>query len=210
MRGLIYKDVCLFFKGAEKRLLLIIGAVVVLLMVKAGIYAGLMASIMLGLTMGMQSVMNFSSDETASWKKYQMTLPVNNFAVVASKYASVVCILVPGIIGSIVLNLISSVVYHQWDFTLYGLSMAIAALLPLAWTAICLPLTYWFGFQSAQALGIVFIFPMFFFIKNFEDEAGFSDLPQTVSSYLLIAGIICVTLFILSYFISVAGYARKE
>ena len=25
MRGLIYKDVCLFFKGAEKRLLLIIG-----------------------------------------------------------------------------------------------------------------------------------------------------------------------------------------
>jgi len=203
MRGLIYKDVCLFFKGAEKRLLLIIGAVVVLLMVKAGIYAGLMASIMLGLTMGMQSVMNFSSDETASWKKYQMTLPVNNFAVVASKYASVVCILVPGIIGSIVLNLISSVVYHQWDFTLYGLSMAIAALLPLAWTAICLPLTYWFGFQSAQALGIVFI-------KNFEDGAGFSDLPQTVSSYLLIAGIICVTLFILSYFISVAGYARKE
>ena len=120
MRGLIYKDVCLFFKGAEKRLLLIVGAVVVLLMVKAGVYAGLMASIMLGLTMGMQSVMNFSSDETAHWKKYQMTLPVNNFAVVASKYASVVCILALGIIGSVVLNLISSVVYHQWDFTLYG------------------------------------------------------------------------------------------
>ena len=116
----------------------------------------------------------------------------------------------PGIIGSIVLNLISSVVYHQWDFTLYGLSMAVAALLPLAWTAICLPLTYWFGFQSAQALGIIFIFPMFFFIKNFEDGAGFSALPQTVGPYLLLAGIICVTLFVLSYFISVAGYSRKE
>ena len=178
MRGLIYKDVCLFFKGAEKRLLLIIGAVVVLLVVKAGVYAGLMASIMLGLTMGIQSVMNFSSDETASWKKYQMTLPVNNFAVVASKYASVVCILVPGIIGSIVLNLISSVVYHQWDFTLYGLSMAVAALLPLAWTAICLPLTYWFGFQSAQALGIISFFLCSFSSKILKMGPVFPPCPK--------------------------------
>ena len=45
MRGLIYKDISIFFKSIDKRLILIATAAIVLLIFNAGIYAGLFASV---------------------------------------------------------------------------------------------------------------------------------------------------------------------
>lgn len=210
MQGLIYKDICLFFKSVEKRMLIIIGAVTAFLLFEAGVYAGLMASIMLGMTVGMQSVLSFESDEKANWKKYQMVMPVRNYKVVASKYISVLSLLVPSMLGSVILNLLSSVIYSDWKIALFGLSIAGAIMVPLIWTAICLPLTYWFGFRSAQAAGLICIFPMVYVIKFFEDGPGLAALPDTTISYLSVAFVACAGLFILSYLLSVAGYSRKK
>lgn len=69
MRGLIYKDISIFFKSIDKKLILI-AAAIVLLIFNAGIYAGLFASVMFAMTIGMQNIMSFASDEKASWKKY--------------------------------------------------------------------------------------------------------------------------------------------
>ena len=44
MRGLIYKDISIFFKSIDKKLILIAAAAIVLLIFNAGIYAGLFAS----------------------------------------------------------------------------------------------------------------------------------------------------------------------
>ena len=46
MRGLIYKDISIFFKSIDKKLILIAAAAIVLLIFNAGIYAGLFASVM--------------------------------------------------------------------------------------------------------------------------------------------------------------------
>ena len=45
---------------------------------------------------------------------------------------------------------------------------AASFIIPLLWTGICLPLTYWFGFRSAQTLGLFVVIPMLYFVKYFE------------------------------------------
>ena len=54
MRGLIYKDISIFFKSIDKKLILIATAAIVLLIFNAGIYAGLFASVMFAMTIGME------------------------------------------------------------------------------------------------------------------------------------------------------------
>lgn len=210
MRGLIYKESYLFIKGLEKRSLIIVVAIVILLMTRAGDYAGLMASIMLAWAVGIQGTMSFASDEKVDWKKYQMALPVNGVSIVASKYISVIYMAVIGVGISIVLNLISSLVHNNWDFAIWGLSAVAEIIIPLIWSSICLPIIYWFSFRSSQMMGMVCIFPMVYLINFFEDGPGLSALPNTISSYLFISFCVAIMLYVISFFISVVGYSRKE
>lgn len=210
MRGLIYKNICLFFKSIEKRQSIIIGILIVLLFLKAGIYAGLMTSITLGMVIGIQNILSFGNDEKAEWRKYQKTMPVSDYKVVASKYISIIYILLPGILASIIFNLLSNVIYGYWTMSLFGLSIAATVIIPLVWSAISLPLTYLFGFHTAQAVGFVFIFPIVYIVNFFEDGPGLNALPDTTNAYLFILFVICAFLFILSYFLSVVGYSRKR
>lgn len=209
MHGLIYKDICHFFKSIEKRQLIIIGALIVLLFLKAGNYAGLMTSIMLGMIVGIQNILSFGSDEKVDWKKYQRTMPISDYKVVASKYISIIYILLPSILVSVIFNLLSNMIYGYWEMTLFSLSIVFTLIIPLVWSAVSLPLTYWCGFRTAQALGFAFIFPMVYIINFFEDGPGLSALPKTMGVYLLGGFTICF-IFILSYFLSVAGYSRKK
>ena len=148
MRGLIYKDISIFFKSIDKKLILIAAAAIVLLIFNAGIYAGLFASVMFAMTIGMQNIMSFASDEKASWKKYQLAMPISNFTVVASKYVSVIYTVAISILGSIAFNGLSSMIFQNFDMLIWLFSIGAAAIIPLLWTGICLPLTYWFGFRS--------------------------------------------------------------
>ena len=175
MKGLVYKDISIFFKGIDKKLVLIAAGVIVLLMVKTGIYAGLFASVMLAMTIGMQNIMSFASDEKASWKKYQLAMPVNAVSVVTSKYISVVCTLAVSLVGSILFNLLSSVAFQSFDTIVWGVSAAVSVIVPLLWTGICLPLTYWFGFHSAQTMGLIVVIPMFYFFQLLEAKDSYSQ-----------------------------------
>lgn len=210
MRGLIYKDFYLFLKSIDKKLIIIAIPAITILIMNTGIYAGLMTSIMLSITIGMQNIISFASDENVNWRRYQLALPISGCSIVASKYISVICTLAFSLAGSVVLSLMSSIFYGSFEINLFGLSIITAIILPLACTGICLPLTYWFGFRSAQTIGVLFVVPIFYFIKYFEDGLGFSAIPASTQSYLLIACIITIVLFILSFAISVLGYSRKN
>lgn len=209
MKGLIYKDITVFFKSIDKKLVLI-AVSTILLMFNAGVYAGLFASVMLAMTIGIQNIMSFALDEKASWKKYQLAMPVNAVSVVTSKYISVICTLAVSLVGSILFNLLPSVAFRKFNVTVWGVSAAASLIIPILWTGICLPLTYWFGFRSAQTMGLIAIIPMFYFIKYFEDGAGFSAMTNSILSYVIIAGIAAVILFIISMIISMIGYSRKK
>ena len=200
----------IFYKSIDKRLVLIAAGTIVLLMVNTGVYAGLFASVMLAMTIGMQNIMSFACDEKASWKKYQLAMPVNAVSVVTSKYVSVVCTLAVSLTGSILFNLLSSVVFRSFNLTVWGVSAAVSVIVPLLWTGICLPLTYWFGFRSAQTMGLFAVIPMFYFVKYFEDGAGFSAMTNSILSYAAAAGAMVMVLFVISMLISMTGYKKRK
>ena len=114
------------------------------------------------------------------------------------------------IVGSIIFNLLPSIAFQSFNVTVWGVSAAVSLIVPLLWTGICLPLTYWFGFRSAQTMGLFVVIPMFYFVKYFEDGAGFSAMTNSIFSYIVIAGIAVVILFIISMIISTIGYNRKK
>ena len=89
MKGLIYKDFSLFFRSIDKNLIIMALIVLILLFANTGDFAGLLATIMFSMVIGMQNVMSFAIDEQVSWKKYQLTMPVNPFLAVGGKYISV-------------------------------------------------------------------------------------------------------------------------
>lgn len=210
MRGLIYKDVQLFFKGMEKKIILMAAAAIILLLIKVDIYAGLLSTILLSFAVSMQNIMSFVSDEKTDWKKYQLALPVKESHVVASKYISVICTMSVSVSIGIICNLISGIMYGKFDSILFGFSLLSAVIIPLVWTGVCLPLTYWFGFRSAQTLGLLGVIPVVYIISRFEDGAILLPTTASISSYLLITCIGAAILFIVSFFISVLGYSRKN
>ena len=210
MRGLIYKDFCLFFKNIDKKILLFAAAAIALLLAKTGVYAGLLSTIMLSLSVSAQNLLNVNCDEKADWEKYQRTMPVSKCHVVMSRYISVICTLTVTVCGSIIFSVFSRLISGHFSPGLMGISILTAIIMPLLWTGLCLPLAYWFGFRSTQALGFIMIIPMVYIINFFEDGPGVNGLPITVSSGLLIAIVAALAVFVISFVLSVAGYSRQK
>lgn len=210
MRGLIYKDFCLFFKSIEKKVILIAVAAIILLMAKAGVYSGLFASVMFSMAIGMQSIMSFSSDEKADWKRYQLAMPVNGYRAVGSKYVSLILILGISIAGSVIFSLTTCIIQKNFDLNLMGISVMTSIIIFLGWMGICLPLTYWFGFRSAQTIELIVVIPIFYLVKYFEDGPGISNLATSINAYFLMGLIAAIVIFLVSFMISVAGYSQKK
>ena len=208
MKGLIYKDIQLFFKGVDKKTLSIAAAAILLLMTQTGPYGGFLGSILLAMTVSIQNILILSSDETAHWLIYQRSLPISSRQVVASKYLSVLCTLGVSVGGSVLLCLLSGTVHGTLSPSFLGLSVWTSVVIPLLWTGVCLPLTYWFGFRTAQLMGMIVVVPLFFLVKFFEDGPGFAAMPATLADLGALASVAAVVLFLLSYAISVKGYQK--
>lgn len=73
-----------------------------------------------------------------------------------------------------------------------------------------MPLTYWFGFRSAQTMGLIVVIPMFYFVKYFEDGPGMAAMVNSVYSYLLITGMATILIFGVSLVVSAIGYSQKN
>lgn len=210
MKGLIYKNLIIFFKDIDRRLIVIAGGAILLLLAKTGVYAGLLASIMLAITTGIQNVNVFASDEKADWQRYQMAMPVSTLSVVAGKYLAVLCTLAVSLSGSIFFNLIAGTAFRKWDPVLWEISLAVSVLVPLLWTGISLPFTYWFGYRTAQTMSLFAVVPMVYLIKYFEDGTGFSLRHSSVLFYAAAAGAVTAVLFLISMMISAAGCKRRK
>ena len=199
MRGLIYKDICLFFKSLDKRMMPIGIVALVILVSKQGVYTGMLFSVMLAMVVGIQNVLIFEKEEKVEWKKYQRTLPVSCGKTVAVKYGAVLVTAVVSMMLSVVCNLAVFAAYRTFSLMLLGLSMLFSMVIPVAWAVVTLPFCYWFDYQISQYASIVLIFPLFFFIKNFEDGLWeVSDLLALCGAYLA------------SLAVSAAGYCRRK
>lgn len=210
MRGLIYKDIKLFFRSMDKKLLFLSAAIIVLLLTSAGPFSGLLSAIMLSMTIGMQNVMGVFMEERVDWKKYQRALPVSPVCAVAGKYLSVVLTLLVSVLGAAALWAVCGAIYGAFDLRILGISVLSAAVIPLFWTGVCLPLSYWFGFRSAQAMGLFIVVPMVLLIKRFEDGPGFAAMIRSAESLTVALCAVALLFFAVSFFFSVLGYARRR
>nr|WP_325301130.1 ABC-2 transporter permease [uncultured Oscillibacter sp.] len=214
MRGMIYKDLCLFFKGMDKVVLAVLGGLLVLLGYKSGVYAGMLFSFALDMMVGILHLTALEKEEKTAWRSYQRTMPVGVGKVMAGKYAAVLLTVPVSVAGAVVSNLAAFAMYRTFWPEVLGLSILAAVALPPVFAVFSLPFYYWFGTQIAQFTSFPLAFLLFYAIKNFEDGWWtVSDLVSLTGNFplaLLTGALSLAGLFLLSLALSAAGYCRRK
>lgn len=212
MKGLIYKEMAIFFKSLDKKIILIaiIAIVIILHNKNTNMYSGILLSAMCAATIGLQNTISFMEDEKTGWKKYQMSMPLNSFLVVASKYISVVLTLVISLVASILFNVIPGVIFGSFNIMFFGLSVALSIIIPLALNTICLPVIYWFGYGQTQFVWIIIVFITTGLVKYIEKIPGMDIINKSWIPGLVMAIITSVVLFAASILVSIPGYERRK
>ena len=214
MRGMIYKDLCLFFKGFDKVVLAVLGGILAVFWFESGVYAGMLFSFALDMMLGILHLTALEKEEKTGWRSYQRTMPVGVGKVMAGKYAAVLLTVPVSVAGAVVSNLASFAVYGTFLPEALELSVAAAVIVPPVFAMFSLPFYYWFGNQIAQFTSLPLAFLMFYAIKNFEDGwwtvTDLAALAGNLNSLLLIGALSLAGLFLVSLALSAAGYCRRK
>lgn len=210
MKGMIYKDLCLFFKGIDKVVLAVLGGLLVLFWHKEGAYAGMLFSFALDMMVGVLHLTALEKEEKAAWRSYQRTMPVGVGKVMAGKYAAVLLTVPVSVAGAVVSNLAAFAFYWTFWPEVLGLSVAAAIIVPPVFAVFSLPFYYWFGNQIAQFTSLPLAFLLFYAIKNFEDGWWTVADLGAPGSLLLMGAPALAGMFLLSLALSAAGYSRRE
>ncbi len=214
MRGMIYKDLCLFFKGIDKVVLAVLGGLLVLFGYKSGVYAGMLFSFALDMMVGLLHLTALEKEEKTAWRSYQRTMPVGVGKVMAGKYAAVLLTVPVSVAGAVVSNLAAFAVYGTFWPEVLGLSVLAAVAVPPVFAMLSLPFYYWFGNQIAQFTSLPQAFLFFYIIKNFEDGmwtvADLTGLVGDPVSLLLLGTLGLAGLFLLSLVVSAIGYCQRK
>ena len=214
MRGMIYKDLCLFFKGIDKVVLAVLGGLLVLFWYKSGAYAGMLFSFALDMMVGLLHLTALEKEEKTAWRSYQRTMPVGVGKVMAGKYAALLLTVPVSVAGAVVSNLAAFAVYWTFWPEVLGLSVVAAIIVPPVFAVFSLPFYYWFGNQIAQFTSFPLAFLLFFAIKNFEDGwwtvADLVSLTGNLPLALLAGALVLTVLLAASLALSAAGYCRRK
>ena len=211
---MIYKDLCLFFKGMDKVVLAVLGGLLVLLGYKSGVYAGMLFSFALDMMVGLLHLTALEKEEKTAWRSYQRTMPVGVGKVMAGKYAAVLLTVPVSVAGAVVSNLAAFAVYGTFWPEVLGLSVLAAVAVPPVFAMLSLPFYYWFGNQIAQFTSLPQAFLFFYIIKNFEDGmwtvADLTGLVGDPVSLLLLGTLGLAGLFLLSLVVRAIGYCQRK
>ena len=214
MRGIIYKDLCLFFKGIDKVVLAVLGGLLVLFWYKSGAYAGMLFSFALDMMVGILHLTALEKEEKTAWRSYQRTMPVGVGKVMAGKYAALLLTVPVSVAGAVVSNLAAFAMYWTFWPEVLGLSVVAAIIVPPVFAVFSLPFYYWFGSQIAQFTILPLAFLMFYAIKNFEDGwwtvADLVSLTGNLPLALLAGALVLTVLLAASLALSAAGYCRRK
>ena len=210
MRGMIYKDLCLFFKGFDKVVLAVLGGILAVFWFESGVYAGMLFSFALDMILGILHLTALEKEEKTGWRSYQRTMPVGVGKVMAGKYAAVLLTVPVSVAGAVAANLLAFARYWKFLPEALGLSAAAAVIIPPAFAVFSLPFYYWFGNQIAQFTCLPLGFLLFYAIKNFEDGWWTVADLGAPGSLLLMGALVLAGMFLVSLALSAAGYCRRK
>ena len=210
MRGMIYKDLCLFFKGFDKVVLAVLGGILAVFWFESGVYAGMLFSFALDMMLGILHLTALEKEEKTGWRSYERTMPVGVGKVMAGKYAAVMLTVPVSVAGAVAANLLAFARYWKFLPEALGLSAAAAVIIPPAFAVFSLPFYYWFGNQIAQFTCLPLGFLLFYAIKNFEDGWWTVADLGAPGSLLLMGALVLAGMFLVSLALSAAGYCRRK
>ncbi|WP_367941959.1 ABC-2 transporter permease [Enterocloster citroniae] len=212
MMGLLIKDLyCLKQNGKSLMFILLIWGLVFLPRDDGGL-------ILISLCMMVSAMHIFtlaSYDKQARWDTYALSMPLTRANMVQEKYIMSLLLLVMSAVVS------TFVVATAWLIRTGGMepdfipsiaaTLAVGAGISLFYTALSLPLSMWLGVEKARYIPSV-LFALIFFTAVIMVRGGshIGLRADHLIAFGLGALILSVALFIISYFICLFIYGKKE
>lgn len=212
MRGLMIKDLyCLKQNIKSLIFVLVIWGIVFLPRKHGG-----MGLISLCMIMGVMQILTLASyDKQAKWDTCALSMPLTRADMVREKYIMTLLILViPAAISSVL-------VYITWMIQTGGragdfipdiaLTLVMSAGIGLAYAAISIPIFLWLDVEKARYIPIILFAIIFFFSFMLVDSYHSWDIHmEDVILFSIWTLFISAVLFVISYFISIKIYKRKD
>lgn len=206
MKGILYKDFKILLKQIKPIFILLLIAAIGFVVYKVPPFGGVIASIMVGLTVGMISIYLIQSDEQANWKKYELTLPVNKFSIIGSKYLVQIMAAIFTVLFSIIVLSLEQIILKDVNLILVKTSLILSFVQPILLGSFIIPLAIKFGTQKARFMGMPLLFPVIFIISSFEDGNITATILNQYNSFLLLSIVMSLVLLVGSYFVSTLLY----
>ncbi|MGL4372737.1 MAG: ABC-2 transporter permease [Turicibacter sp.] len=152
-------------------------------------------------------------DNTSKWSKYERTLPVKISDVVMARYISFLIFSGIGILLASVTVLLFSIFSNQlMDFERVGYGYTFGIVFALLVPALNYPLVLKFGADKLNMLLLISVLIVAFLFNGASAilTPYLSDLNNANMIYRIACIVISVGVYIMSYFISVYIYKRKE
>lgn len=161
------------------------------------------------------AITSLSLDLQNHWDEFVLTMPVTRKNIVLSKYILFALLGLTGGLLGILIYVIAGLVQNNLDFAFIGFGLGTGIGLALFYGSILLPLVYKLGVEKTRVLMILcYLAPAILAPIGFKvlDFFGISKPSEAVLETLLIFGAPAfgVVLFVLSYFISVRIFTKKE
>ncbi|BDH61193.1 hypothetical protein MTP04_13230 [Lysinibacillus sp. PLM2] len=205
MRALLIKDLLILSKQFKLMFLIFIFFIILSFMTEMGMVIIVMALIYSAL----QVSTTFSFEEMSQWNKFVNTLPIERKTIVQSKFILGILLTIATLIILSPIVYFSSEVIHLLSFKELFSAFVLILSTSLIYLSITIPIYIKFGMQTGKFVifAIVFI-PVFStgFVQYFIREIGVNQLMQ----YMKLLPIASLVLLVLSYFVSVKWYEKKQ
>lgn len=213
MKGLLIKDYYILRQSIKSMLFILVVWSLVFL---GGRKTGMFLIPMFIMVAGINVLNLFSYDRQTKWETYVLTLPVPRWKMVLEKYFYAVCI--STFFGLIAVAVVAAAAAVK------GMAMGQEFLLELLmnwltgivisffYNSFSIPLTYWLGVEKARLIPSVLIAAAVFLFVAFASAygSGFTVSEGTAAIAIAAGALGTVIMMVLSYFISVRIYKKKE
>lgn len=156
---------------------------------------------------------NTNNDEKSKWTVYSQSLPFERKEYVYAKYISAFIMALAGVVIIVVTALISSLFRNQlFDIELLFFLCAVSVGISLVPLSIYLPFSYRFNSQVGGIVLVIVYFGAMMFLPVVFLTCIMSELLGVVHSIStsLIAMAVIIAVFLLSWFISVKIYEKRD
>lgn len=210
MKGLMIKDFYILWKRG-KILLAVLAVYTFMSFYMSQSFTLSFMVVMISITLPMTAM---AYDERGRFDAYACALPVSRTAVIRARYLMALLLILGGTVFSLAVSVVFALV-QGGGIQLEAMVAAGASLLvALFYLSLILPFIVWLGTEKARIIMMAVFLVPFLSLFLFEEPIKrlINSLPEETlfRTAVIILPLAAVLFFVLSYFISVRLYRRKE